>query len=554
MDLLKSYFPAVADRRGNASWRLTVHGAIYFLLLVVLAGSQSVSNFFMSGMEILLAVNWALEWDMRAKWDRARRSPLLWAFLVLMAVHLLWMLGSANTAYGWGDIFRKLPLLAIPLVVLTSRPLNRKQLTALLFAFVATVFVATVIGRIRLAVIPDLPYRQIVPFISHIRFAMNVCLALVVIAWFGIERSRRVAKPYTDWLLWLMLVVSVLLVDFLFKIRSYTAFVMLFVTAVIMLAVYWKRIRSRVVAFGAFTLLLIVAAVALLVSVGMYNDYYTPVPLANDPLRPTTVNGNPYQHKDDGLMENGNYINNYICQAELEREWAKRSTMGLYDTTQNDYTVYPTLLRYLNALGTTKDSVGMTLLGDEDIRAIEHGIANPVYVSGSSLRKMYYVMFFEYECYRSFGAVKDFTMLQRFELWRNAWKVFRSNPLFGTGTGDVVDACHQQLADSQSPLQGTYKHAHNQYLTFLVTFGIIGFAIITAFFVYALRRQRLLRVPAVLAFVCIVLISFITEDTLETLAGCVFSTLFLCLMAAVEAENGERRAESGKRKAMSRKR
>ena len=258
---------------------------------------------------------------------------------------------------------------------------------------------------------------------------------------------------------------------------------------------------------------------------------------------------------NDCLIEKvGNYINNYICQAELEREWAKRSTMGLYDTTQNDYTVYPTLLRYLNALGTTKDSVGMTLLGDDDIRAIEHGIANPVYVSGSSLRKMYYVMFFEYECYRSFGAVKDFTMLQRFELWRNAWKVFRSNPLFGTGTGDVVDACHQQLADSQSPLQGTYKHAHNQYLTFLVTFGIIGFAIITAFFVYALRRQRLLRVPAVLAFVCIVLISFITEDTLETLAGCVFSTLFLCLMAAVEAENVERRAESGKRKAMSRRR
>jgi hypothetical protein len=196
LDLLKSYFPAVADRRGNASWRLTVHGAIYFLLLVVLAGSQSVSNFFMSGMEILLAVNWALEWDMRAKWDRARRSPLLWAFLVLMAVHLLWMLGSANTAYGWGDIFRKLPLLAIPLVVLTSRPLNRKQLTALLFAFVATVFVATVIGRIRLAVIPDLPYRQIVPFISHIRFAMNVCLALVVIGWgiFYFDDNNRMIR------------------------------------------------------------------------------------------------------------------------------------------------------------------------------------------------------------------------------------------------------------------------------------------------------------------------------------------------------------------------
>jgi hypothetical protein len=96
---------------------------------------------------------------------------------------------------------------------------------------------------------------------------------------------------------------------------------------------------------------------------------------------------------------------------------------------------------------------------------------------------------------------------------------------------------------------GTYKHAHNQYLTFLVSFGIVGFCIICCFFVYAFRRQSLLRIPVVLAFVSIVLISFITEDTLETLAGCVFSTLFLCLMAAGEAESGERRTENGERRA-----
>ena len=384
-----------------------------------------------------------------------------------------------------------------------------------------------------MATIPDLPYRDIIPFISHIRFSMNVCLALVVLAWLAVERHRCKGKLAGDWLLWVVAVVALSFVDFLLRLRSYTAFVMLFVVAVVLLAVFWKRIGHRLARVCLALLLTLVLAFAA-VSALMVRDYYRLVPLAKEPLEAVTANGNPYQHKQDGLIENGNYVNNYICRSELESEWAKRSSMPLDEVTDNEYTVYPTLLRYLNAMGVAKDSAGVALLHDDDVRAIEKGIANPVYVNGSSLRKMYYVMFFEYECYGKLGAVKDFTMLQRFELWKNAWRVFKKQPLMGVGTGDVVDCCHKQLETDGSPLAGTKKHTHNQYLTFLVTFGLLGFSIIVLMFVYAFRRQRLLRIPAVLAFVTIVLVSFITEDTLETLAGCVFSVLFLCLMGAGE--------------------
>ena len=553
MAFLQAYFPSVTREDGSFSLRLTIHSAISFVLLFLLMASQPVSNFMMSGMEILLAVNWLLEWDMRAKLERGRRQPLLWAFLVLMLVHVVWQLLSTNTGYGWEDIFRKLPLLAIPLVVLTSRPLNRIQLWTVLMGFVLSVFVATIIGRVRMATIPDLPYRDIIPFISHIRFSMNVCLALVVLAWLAVERHRCKGKLSGDWLLWVVAVVALSFVDFLLRLRSYTAFVMLFVVAVVLLAVFWKRIGHRLARVCLALLLTLVLAFAA-VSALMVRDYYRLVPLAKEPLGAVTANGNPYQHKQDGLIENGNYVNNYICRSELESEWAKRSSMPLDELTDNEYTVYPTLLRYLNAMGVAKDSAGVALLHDEDVRAIEKGIANPVYVHGSSLRKMYYVMFFEYECYGKLGAVKDFTMLQRFELWKNAWRVFKKQPLMGVGTGDVVDCCHKQLETDGSPLAGTKKHTHNQYLTFLVTFGLLGFSIIVLMFVYAFRRQRLLRIPAVLAFVTIVLVSFITEDTLETLAGCVFSVLFLCLMGVGERKELRIKrayAPAGKRKAES---
>ena len=527
--IISDFFPVVRNERGEVSLRLTIHHTLYFVLLFLLAASQPVSNFMMSGMEILLAVNWLLECDWRRKWSAAKRSPLLWAFVVLMAVHLLWMINSLNADYGWSDIFKKLPLLTIPLVVLTSGLLNRKQLSVLFFGFVLSVFVATVIGRVRLATINDLPYREIIPFISHIRFALNVCLAIVLIVWFVAKRSKEIGLLWKDWLFWVLTVVVLSLIDFLFKIQSYTAFAVLFVILVVMVTAYRKRIGSKVLRTASVVTLSALVAAFVLTTVLMVRSYYRPVPLMEQPLAKITVNGNPYQHKQDGLIENGNYVNNYVCAKELESEWVKRSSMGLYDTTMNGYTVYPTLLRYLNALGTTKDSVGMCLLTDEDVAAIEKGIANPVFVDGPPLRRMYYVMLYEYESYRNFRAVKDFTMLQRFELWHNGWRVFHKHPLFGTGTGYVVDACHIQLIIDESPLKGTKKHAHNQYLTFLIAFGVVGFSIIAVAFFIAIKRSRLMQLPAAAAYICIVLVSFVTEDTLETLAGCVFSVLFLCL-------------------------
>lgn len=537
MKIVNTYFPAVTDDAGNVSVRLTIHHAVYFVLLFLLVGAQPVSNFMMSGMEILLAVNWALEWDMRNKLRRAKESPLLWFFLLLTGVHLIWMIPSQNIAYGFDDLFRKLPMLAIPLVVLTSRPLNKKQIEMLFFCLVTTVFIAAIVGRVRLHTIPDIAYRDL-PFISHIRFALNIVLSLVLIVaylhrMFPRQPNQRqgAGTALGRWVMTaLLVVVAISLLQFLLIIRSYTGFVILLVIAIVLLATYWRRISISLRRTGV-AMVSVVILVFAVISGKMIHDYYAPVPLAQGPLKTYTASGNPYSHTEDNLIENGNYVGNYVCMEELQSEWAKRSSMLLSDTTVNGYAVMPTLVRYLNACGVTKDSVGMQTLTDEDVVAIENGIANPVYLHGGSLRKMYYVMLFEYESYRKLGAVKNFTMLQRFELWRNAWKVFCDHPLFGVGTGDVVDECHARLAADNSPLTGTKKHAHNQYLTFLVTFGLVGFIIIALAFCLSLRKSKVLRLPLFTAFLTIVLVSFLTEDTLETLAGCVFAVLFFCLLA-----------------------
>ncbi len=531
VSFIQSLFPPVNDASGRFSWRLTIHHSLYYLLLVTLAGAQSVSNYMMSGMQILLAVNWALEWDMRRKFGRGGLHPLLVAFLVLAAVHLLWMIPTANIDSGLADLFGKLPLLAIPLIVLTSRPLNRNQFFFIAFFFVGTVFVATIIGHVRYATMPDLAYREIIPFISHIRFALNVCLAILfLIAFLTVQTRRRGEINLVELLSIGALIVYFL--HFLLLIHSYTAFVILFVVSIVMLIAFGKRCQKkwRITLVTLFSVV-VIAVVAVLGS--LIRDYYRPVPLLNQPLATHTANGNPYLHKQDGLIENGNLIDNYVCNSELTTEWRKRSQMELDSVTSNGYAVYPTLLRYLNALGTTKDSVGMQLLTPEDVRAIEQGIANPVYLHGSKLRTMVYVMLYEYESARVLGSVKNFTMLQRFELWEHAWEVFVKHPLFGVGTGDVKDACMEQLKSSDSPLAGIQRNPHNQYLSFLVSFGLIGTVVLFAAFIIALRRLKLRERPLLVAYIVVLLVSFITENTLSTLAGCVFSTTFFCLLSQI---------------------
>lgn len=482
---------------------------------------MTTSVFFTNLLWVLLVVNWVVEWNWKEKFSDFRHNYLLQAFLAVGAVHLLWLIGTDNIHYGLYDIQKKIPLLAIPLVILTTKPLSRRELLPVGIAYTATIFVMTLIGLARYLTIPDIPYRNIVPHISHIRFGLNICLTLVLLTY-------ATVKHRIPWLTIANTILSLWLIAFLLLMHAYTAFIILIATAVVLLVAYSRRLprplRTAAVLSVSATLLLTLTLACI-----YHHDYYHLRPLSTQPLQPLTANGNPYLHLDDGLIENGNYVHRYICEPEMRQEWAKLSPMPFDSVTPTGYTVYPALLRYLGGMGLTKDSLGMTHLQPADIAAIEKGIANPVYLTRGP-RKMFYVLFYEYENYRCFRSVDGFSFLQRTELWRNAIHIFLQHPLLGVGTGDVVDCCHRRLEQTGSPLAGTDLHTHSQYLNFLTAFGLVGFLIIFLFFARAIILNRYCRHALFTAFLCILLISFISEDTLETLAGITFTAMGFTLL------------------------
>lgn len=504
-----------------------MHRAVYFVLVTLLGGCMVCSTWAANLMWVLLGANWVLEGRWREKWQMARASRLLQAYLLFYVLLMAGMLWTENMGAGWSLLQVKLPLLVVPLVMLTTRPLTGRQRTVTLVGYVGTVLVVSFISAVRMVTMPELPYREAVPYISHIRFALNCCLAIFILVAAGVKPVRTWPVVACRWVFALWLLV------FLLLIHSYTAMaVLLAVSSVLLVRAVvrsprrWPVLMVWVLAVGG--------AVALVAH--EVHGYYDMVPMAKQPLKEYTAGGRPYEHACDGAVENGNYINNYICREELRAEWQRRSALPYDSLTAGGYNVESTLLRYLNAKGLTKDSVGMTAMSETDIDAVERGVANPVYESNNLLRKMVYVMLLEREYYIHTRAVSGFTMLQRFELWRATWHVVREHPWIGVGTGDAVDAMHAELVSMDSELAGTTKKSHNEYLSLLLMLGFVGMSIIVVMFLRSLvvrhSTGNTQRSVLMLAWTLTILISFLTEDTLDTLAGILFCTWFLAVRQA----------------------
>ncbi len=465
-----------------------------------------VANWFLEGWSRPNGSNWSSGW--REKWQMAKESRLLQAILVLALLYVIKTLTDTPSDLVLKVLRTKIPLLLVPLVILTTPPPEKRARSIILWVYVTTVTIVTLMAVVRMITHPELPYRDLLPFMIHLRYALH-CSAAFFICLLEPPRGRWRYAAY-GLALWM--------VAFLVLVHSVTGFVMLAVASLVVILCR-KRNRKWVIAWLAAAG--IVAAFCLV----NIHSYYHLCPLAQEPLRAVTANGRPYTHQDDGFIECGNYVHNYICFDELYSQWSQRSSVSLDSVTPSGYTLTPVLIRYLNALGLTKDSAGVAALTDSQVADIEQGYANPVYAHGLLPKQIIYKLLFEYENYRHYDVSEGFTMLQRIELWQAAWRVANRHPWLGNGFYHINEDLNDELHAMQSPLSDGDFHVHSQYLLWLIAFGRIGFVVILLAFLRAssaLRRQP----PLLLVVTVIILISFLTETPLGLLAECLFCVWF----------------------------
>ena len=166
-------------------------------------------------------------------------------------------------------------------------------------------------------------------------------------------------------------------------------------------------------------------------------------------------------------------------------------------------------------------------------------IALPIlsYLTLPSIKMRTHEVVYELQSYQLHQDPNGKSIAQRFVYWNIAWDIFKTAPLIGIGTGDVADAFNSYYLAHPNLLQQQYQHrAHNQWLTILLTFGILGVLLFMLVVFYPLFYKRKYLDYFYIVFFIAFSLSMLTEDTLETQAGVTFYALFNCLFLFAKPE------------------
>jgi hypothetical protein len=278
-------------------------------------------------------------------------------------------------------------------------------------------------------------------------------------------------------------------------------------------------------------LALLLPSTGTITIIQLYKNYFTAPKTTISCLPTSTANGNPYTHNfTDFPIENGKYTGLTICEPELRKAWNQLSHISYDSLDKRNQVLKFTLIRYLTSKDLSKDSSGLFQLTSRDIKNVENGIANYNYTLRFNPYKRLLEFFWEFDNYRRTGDPSGHSAMQRFEYWKVAKQIFKSNWVIGVGTGDIKHEFDKNYEQTNSPLKTKYRlRAHNQYITMGVAFGILGLLIFLFILFYPGYARKLYSNYFFLTFFFIAIMSMLTEDTLETQAGVSFFAFFFSL-------------------------
>ena len=501
----------------------TTHRRLYLLSLSGIGFFLPLSVFMTSLFIFMVLINWLIEGGIRKKLDKYRSDKSLIIYSVAYLVYLIWMLNTSDLWYGLHALKLKIPLILLPVLIGTSGNLDRIERKIILSSLIIGLMIATIAGSAYSIIISSglIDRRELSVFISHIRLSLMICLGIFIAGYYfteAIGRNIFVRSCYLISGLWLT--------AFLFIMFSFTG-VIIFSILLIWLVVRLSARLSKGAGIAGLSLAISVTSLIAVFIIHQIKDYTTlrEPDIIEEGIM--TFSGKEYTH-DPGRkdVENGYFVWRYICEEELRREWNGISDIDYEGIDLRGHQLKYTLIRYLTSIGVRKDSAGVSELGRDDIRTIESGYANVIYLDGTGIRDKFYETIWQIDYYLDGGNPQGHSVTQKLDFFLTGYRVFRAHPLFGTGTGDMVKEILMQYERDGSKLDLQFRRMpHNQYLTVLISFGIVGFilfwgAMLLPIFIRGKARDLLFSV-----FLIIILLSMIGEDTLETHTGVTFFAL-----------------------------
>lgn len=493
---------------------------IVLFLYAVIAFALPYNKVALSLATILLALICVLDFNKQEYKLHFKSNRVIQLLLLFLIFHLLSFFWSSNLNYFLKDLNAKLPIYIIPFILI-FKPLKAKKDYFLLFGvYLFSITFFSIWNFINFFFIhfdefEDL--RNMSPFTSHIRFGLMLVFGIVLASYWLISKELKFKFLAFILLIWFLI--------YTYYAEVFSAYLALTITLAVAFFIWISSFKhKRILKFGT----LLVYSLLILVGFIFFKQFLkgNEIPKLSE-LPVKTSEGNYYTHDlSTRQFINGTYIYSNVCEVELFREWNKASKKDVLDTNRFGYVNYYILIQYMASKGLKKDAQGFRKLTALDIKNIENGRVN--YLSEN------------YGFWNRLQSLKDEfsdnnpngkTLKQRFEYSKAGLQIFKQNLLFGVGSGDLDDSFQQFYRKTNSKLETENRlRAHNQIFTYFISFGIIGGMIFLSIFFVAIREFIRKKMYLALLFITIILVSFLSEDTLETQVGATFFAFFFGLM------------------------
>lgn len=517
------------------------HRWIYLAALALIAIGLPFSKALISLGEIILALNFIIEGKFKSKLDTLKANKSIWLFIAVFAFHAIGLFWSNDWAWGLKDLKIKLPLLIFPVVIGLSPKIRRSEFLWIVALFSGAVVVSSFFSTYKFFTYDSIShenYRSISLFTSHIRYGLMVCMAFLILlncAW-NEEKKSWLRLIYVTFAVWLGV--------FIFFLQSMTGIVIWLVSSYFMVLYTLFHQKKSWFKRAGLTVLIIVP---LLISgyVGLkIGEFYPDEKLNFATLDKYSAGGEAYNHDTTRLtLENGNYIHLYVANEELKRSWARRSEIPYPDGKDaNGNFIYSTLMRYLTSKGLRKDSLGLSSLNNQEILAIENGVANVRYTQNKPLENRIYTIIWEFDKLIYEPNPEGHSVAQRLSFWKIGTKIWRENPLFGVGSGDLKEAFNESYAALNTDIKPEFRlRSHNQFLTIAIALGIFGLLVFVASIIWPFFSLKNANTFLYIGFAIILYLSMMNEDTLETQFGATlyayFNALFLYSLTSLSPKD-----------------
>jgi len=504
----------------------SLHHLIYVHALLLIAVGLPFSEILLSFGQFILVINWIWEGGYQKKWQHIITNRPLLIFLLLYGVHIVWLFNTQNFLFAFHDLKMKLPLLVLPVIVSTSGYLKKGELEKILSYFIIFVAIASLVVYMISLGFFDLrttDNRSISIFISHIRFSLMINISIFLLSIFLIQKWSF----YSIYKRIIIFVLIIWFVFFLFVLQSITGIMIFMIFTPFFLLRFFMQIKHFMLRY--FMIILLITSVLLVSSYISHavGRFYHVEKIDFSKLPEMTKNGNHYDPYDgQKLIENGHYIGIYICRHELKNWWNAHSKIPFDSLDAKNQYLKNTMIRYMTSKGLKKDKEGCQNLSDVDVRNIEQGMTNYLMTKRFSIYNIIYKILWQIDVYKKTGECNNHSVVQRFEYWKTGSKIFSRKFLFGVGTGDIQDEFNLEYQLDESRLSEKNRHrTHNQFFTFAITFGIVGFLIVLFAIFYPAFKLWNKDFAFMIIFI-VMLLSFLNEDTLETQTGVTLFSFF----------------------------